>query len=208
MSFKSCSNSHIDVVVCESDSSPPWRATGFYGHPDTEKRHISRKLLDALRTQCDLPWIVFDDFNEIAFSYEKLGGLERNGKQMVEFRECLERCGLADLGFVGQRFTWCNGRYGDQRTNLRLDRMVVNNDWLRLYPEASVQHCSISISDHCLLVLALKRSQEKKSTKKRFMFEAMWTREEGCREVIESVWDPLYCDSRLTIMDKLKRCQD
>ena len=71
-----------------------------------------------------------------------------------------------------------------------------------------MQVCSISISDHCLLVLALKRNQEKKLTKKRFMFEAMWTREEGCREVIESVWDPLYCDSRLTIMDKLTRCQD
>ena len=77
VSFKSCSNSHIDVVVCESDSSPSWRATSFYGHLDTEKRHISWKLLDALRTQCDLPWIVFGDFNKIAFSYEKLGGLEK-----------------------------------------------------------------------------------------------------------------------------------
>ena len=37
------------------------------------------------------------------------------------FRECLSRCGLHDLGFVGQRYTWCNGRFGEQRTKLRLD---------------------------------------------------------------------------------------
>ena len=29
--FKSCSNSHIDVVVNGESVSTPWRATGFYG---------------------------------------------------------------------------------------------------------------------------------------------------------------------------------
>lgn len=29
------------------------------------------------------------------------GGLERNGKQMIDFRECLSRYGLFDLGDVG-----------------------------------------------------------------------------------------------------------
>ena len=77
---------------------------------------------------------------------------------MTDFRDCLGRCGLLDLGYVGQRFTWCNGRYGDQRTKLRLDRMVAIEDWLKLYPEASVHHFSMSNSDHCLLVLALRHS--------------------------------------------------
>lgn len=86
--------------------------------------------------------------------------------------------------------------------------MVANEDWLRLYPEASVHHFSMSNSNHCMLVLALKRSQPRKPMKKMFIFEAMWTREDGCREVIELAWDPLSCDSGTTIMDKLKHCQD
>ena len=45
---------------------------------------------------------------------------------MKVFRECLSNCGLIDLGFVGQRSTWCNGRIGEQRTLVRLDRMVAN----------------------------------------------------------------------------------
>lgn len=86
--------------------------------------------------------------------------------------------------------------------------MVANEDWLRLYPEASVHHFSMSNSNHCMLVLALKCSQPRKPMKKMFIFEAMWTREDGCREVIELASDPLSCDSRTTIMDKLKHWHD
>lgn len=71
-----------------------------------------------------------------------------------------------------------------------------------------MHHFSMSSTDQCMLVLALKHSHPRKLVKKRFMFKAMWTREDGCKEVIESVWDPLSCDSGTTIMDELKRCQD
>lgn len=74
MNFKSCSNSHIDLVVHESPTAEPWRATSFYGHSDTNKRYISWQLINSLSKQCN---IVFGDFNEILFSDEKLGGAER-----------------------------------------------------------------------------------------------------------------------------------
>ena len=47
--FKSCSNGHIDVVVSEGADAQPWRATGFYGHPNTGMRFISWKLLESLK---------------------------------------------------------------------------------------------------------------------------------------------------------------
>ena len=46
--FKSCSNTHIDLVVCKRNGAQPWRATGFYGHPDASVRHISWSLLESL----------------------------------------------------------------------------------------------------------------------------------------------------------------
>ena len=57
--------------------------------------------------------------------------------------------------------------------------------------EASVFHFSMSISDHCLLALSLKCRQPRKPMRKRFMFEAIWTREDGCRDIIKAAWDPL-----------------
>lgn len=83
--------------------------------------------------------------------------------------------------------------------------MVANEDWLRMNPKASVHNFSMSIFDHYMLVLVLNRSQPRKPVKKP---EAMWTREEGCRDVVESAWDPLRCDSGLIITDKLKWCQE
>ena len=183
--FKGCSNSHIDVVVNGGSESTPWRATGFYGQPDAGKRFISWQLLEILKEQSTLPWIVFEDFNEILHPGEKIGGLDRDAKQMEDFRECLSRCGLLDLGYFGHHYTWCNGRFGGQRIKLRLDRMVANEAWMRIFPQARVQLVSLSISDHCLLVLSIKRRQPQKPANKQFFFEEMWTREESCREIVE-----------------------
>ena len=90
---------------------------------------------------------------------------------MEGFRECLSNCGLFDLGFVGQRFTWCNGRIGEHRTLVRLDRMMANEEWLNLFREAKVVHRSMVASDHCLLSLSLRMRELRKVARKRFMFE-------------------------------------
>jgi len=99
--------------------------------------------------------VVFSDFNEIAHFNEKLGGRERYVGQMREFKECLSRCGLIDLGFAGQRYPWCNRRYGEHRTKLRLDRMVASESWIEKFPEVGVHHFAMSTFDHCLLTLFL-----------------------------------------------------
>ena len=131
--LKSCSNSHIDVIVEGKADQDPWRATGFYGQPDSGKRKISWSLLEMLNKQCNMPWVVYGDFNEITHADEKIGWFDRDATQMWEFRECLSRCGLIDLGFVGQRYTWCNGRLGEQRTLIRLDRGVANKAWRSMF---------------------------------------------------------------------------
>ena len=71
--FMSCSHSHIDVVVHGERGISPWRAMGFYGHPDTSKKHTSWELLETLKNQSTLSWVVFSNFNEIVHSEEKLG---------------------------------------------------------------------------------------------------------------------------------------
>lgn len=80
VSFKSCSHSHIDVVIRDRLMQNPWRATSFYGHPDASKRHTSWQLLETLKDQCTMPWVVFGDFNEITHQHEKLGWMEREIK--------------------------------------------------------------------------------------------------------------------------------
>ena len=126
MRFKSYSNSHINVEIHKNSSLTSCYATGFYKQPDAARRFSPWQLLEVLKGQSQLSWVVFGDFNEITHSDEKLGGPKRDARQVREFRECLSRFGLNDLGFVGQRYTWCNGRYEEHRTKLRLDRIVAS----------------------------------------------------------------------------------
>ena len=108
---------------------------------------------------------------------------------MQNFRNCLSLCGLFDLGFMGQRFTCCNGRFGEQRTLVILDRMLANKRWIEQFPEAQVTHVSMVALDHCLLHLSLMKSSSSKPTSTRFVFEVMWVRYDRCSEAIESAWE-------------------
>ena len=62
-------------------------------------------------------------------------------------------------------------------------------------------------SDHCLIDLSITRRQSQKLAKKHFFFKAMWTKEEGCRKIVESAWDPLCVDSGFKVTDRFKSYQ-
>lgn len=97
------SKNHIDVVVGHEEG--PWRFTGVYGVPEQPQRWRTWRMLDYLVGVNSLPWMCLGDFNEVLFDYEKVGGNARRERSMSDFRDCLDRCGLCDLGFVGHMFT-------------------------------------------------------------------------------------------------------
>ncbi|XP_073019494.1 uncharacterized protein [Primulina eburnea] len=109
--IKSFSMGHIDCSVRDGDKM--WRFTGFYGHPETHYRNFSWDLLRRLSGIPELkglPWLIGEDFNEICYTTEKLGGCPRPQLQMDAFRRVLDDCELRDLGCIGEFFTWANNR--------------------------------------------------------------------------------------------------
>lgn len=65
-------------------------------------------------------------------------------------------------------FTWCNGCLGEQRTLIRLDRVVVNGRWMEAFPDARVHHVSMSASNHYLLALTTRKPRVEKQRKEDF----------------------------------------
>ncbi|KAA3480785.1 reverse transcriptase [Gossypium australe] len=121
--LQSFSHRHIDVIV-EEAGEKKWRLTGFYGSPYINEREVAWNLLRRLSNQGEYPWLVCEDFNEILYGSEKKGGLPRDEKKMEEFRQVLEDCQLADLGYSGNWLTWERGNLPETNIQERLDRGV------------------------------------------------------------------------------------
>ena len=123
-------NSHCIDVVISKDGCTPWRVTFVYGEPRRDRRHEFWSLLSRLRSAWGGPWICCGDFNEVLCSDEHLGANDRSEAQMSLFRDCLDECGLVDMGFTGPKYTWNNRQLGDDLVRVRLDRAVANGEFL------------------------------------------------------------------------------
>jgi hypothetical protein len=58
---------------------------------------------------------------------------------MDQFRNALDECGLTDLGYSDDTFTWCNHSHCEGGyIRERLDRAVANLEWHSLFPTFEV----------------------------------------------------------------------
>ena len=129
-----------------------------YVHSKPTKTHpfaTPRENLSMVVGMYSLPWMIVGNFNEILLREDKYGGQAVNTVRALRFQECLNNCGMIDLGFSGPRYTWSNHRPLTHLIQERMDRVFANADWNVLYPDASVKHLEIAHSDHNLVLLSL-----------------------------------------------------
>nr|XP_016498930.1 PREDICTED: uncharacterized protein LOC107817591 [Nicotiana tabacum] len=96
-------------------------------------------------------------------------------------------CDLIDPGFSGSQFTWCNGWAPNKRVWKRLDRVLVNQDWMNNYDSTNGNHLIRTRSDHSPLLTIVKNTFQ--ATTKYFRFLYFWTNEDGFKEVVKQSWD-------------------
>ncbi|KAG5580317.1 hypothetical protein H5410_050944 [Solanum commersonii] len=165
-------NRDIDCVVLEEDAQ---HITCDLGHNELQnhftttfvyakcKDHLRRPLWDIMLYQdaeTNKPWCSVGDYNVITSIEEKLGGVPYNMRKSLEFIAIIEACGLMDLGFSGQKFTWSNKKGIQHRVWNRLDRALVNDAWLEKMPQTTVTHLPSVGSDYCPLLMELNGKEE------------------------------------------------
>ena len=131
------------------------------------------------------PWLCCGDFNEILRSGEKQGSRPKSLQLMQEFRTTLLCCGLVDLGFQGNQYTWNNGCPKDAFVRERLDRACASAEWRELFPHVKVSHLQASYSDHIPIlinIIGLDQWGRRKKIPQRF--EEKWASHAECENVI------------------------
>ena len=200
------SSNHIDAIV-NKGKEDEWRFTGFYDEPDTNNRLKSLARVRRLKSKLTIPWLCAGDFNEIAEADEILGGRLRPVKQMEAFKDVLDECGFKDLGFVGDKYTWCRGSRGDNTIWERLDKAIATTDWIELFPATKVLHLECRSSDHKHLIILPKGIQNKR--RKPWRFKQICLEDASCSEVIDLVWRQDFPSSLIDQVEgKIQECQE
>ncbi|KAA3486868.1 reverse transcriptase [Gossypium australe] len=189
VTLRSFSKNHIDVMVKEENTNVEWRFIGFYGSPYINCKNDSWTLLRKLGEDQSHPWQVKENFNEIMYTFEKVGGTPRDERKIEAFQETLEDCQLEDIGYSGVWFTWERGNFAETNIKERLERGVVNENWKSLFPTA---------------VFTIYPSKNIYVGNSQFKFEAWWTTEESLEEEIKASWESTIG----TILEKLEKLQE
>lgn len=92
-----------------------------------------------------------------------------------------------DLGFSGMRFTWSNGRSGLACIREKIDRAVVDQQWVTMFPKAEMEHLPIECSDHSMIFLRMEGPGQYNCIS--FQFIKAWVSDKSTFSVVENVWE-------------------
>ncbi|KAK4258441.1 hypothetical protein QN277_004892 [Acacia crassicarpa] len=91
---------------------------------------------------------------------------------------------MIDIGFVGPEFTWKRGN-----SEARLDRMLANEEWVTLFPNASMAHLPFFKSDHRPLLLRLNPEMAINKPNRPFRFIVAWVLHDKFDDFVRQAWN-------------------
>ena len=150
----------------------------------------------------DVPWCVCGDFNTVLSIHEICGGREHWTPEMQQFKDCVCDAGLSELRTTGELFSWTNRRPFDPVLK-RLDRVLVNKQWITSFASSQAFVKTRGIMDHSPIIVNVTANSEKIT--KGFQFFNFMIGLEGFRDAVTTAWgEPLYGDPMAVFWRKLK----
>ncbi|XP_074291134.1 uncharacterized protein LOC141617901 [Silene latifolia] len=132
------------------------------------------------------PWMVGGDFNNLLFPNERLGGAEVTLADIKPFQDCLHCCELVDIKAIGSFFTWNNKQDLETLVYSRIDRCLINDDWMSMFPEAYAYFMPEGYFDRCPCVVY---PFGKPITRKpHFKYFNMWRLDPNFHQVVSEGW--------------------
>lgn len=170
VNVKFCSSQCIHMMVHHITYKSNFLLTVVYGFNDAEGRDDLWRDMKSFETK-DTPWLVVGDFN-CPLNYDDRIGSDITYAELKDFRETVDFCNIFDMAATGARFTWSNKQMGSKRVMSKLDRSLINNEWLNIFPNAVTCYLQEVLYDHSPAVVKFVDSQN--TRKPSFKFCDMW----------------------------------
>ncbi|XP_061363867.1 uncharacterized protein LOC133307381 [Gastrolobium bilobum] len=175
---------YVHTKLCWLGSGDEEQITFVYGSPRWLERKVLWENLGRIAGYEDGKWAIMGDFNAYVEQGDKQGGAVVNWGSVQDFVDYLSDCGLSDLGYTGPKFTWRRGGLQE-----RLDRLVVNDNWLLEYPNRSISYIHFHGSDHRPIVLKDDLLDGDSGGIKPFRFMTAWMIVGSFNDVVVDYWD-------------------
>ncbi|XP_074305596.1 uncharacterized protein LOC141640814 [Silene latifolia] len=178
---------HSKVIVKATQKS--FLLTFVYAFNEGSER---LDLWDKLRTfarPCT-PWAIAGDFNTVLSPDERLSATTKQ-EDMEAFVDCLADCGMTDIHATGAYFTWTNKQDPNHRKYSRLDRFLINQDWLDEFPDMNAHFHPEGIMDHTPCIVRNTRLDGRRNTS--FKYFNMWGSAPEFLEIVQHTWSQQIC---------------
>ncbi|XP_074305825.1 uncharacterized protein LOC141641047 [Silene latifolia] len=109
--------------------------TVVYGFNHSTGRELLWNKLKEYAASCQEAWAVGGDFNNVLNYNERIGS-DITSAEIAPFQDCVHWCQLQDIPAIGSFFTWNNKQGVESRVYSRIDRMLVNDEWISKFPES------------------------------------------------------------------------
>ncbi|XP_016486838.1 uncharacterized protein LOC107807064 [Nicotiana tabacum] len=155
-----------------------------YGFNDAALRRKLWEDIKEIHEHMDELWAVMGDFNCVLHKEERIGS-PITMTEIREFKQCVKECTLQDMKSSGAFFTWNNKQGGNDRVYSRINRVLVNNEWILALPYSEVYYRNEGTLDHCPAIIRWAVDQKKQHM---FRYFNMWSMAPDYKETVKQGW--------------------
>ncbi|XP_074288935.1 uncharacterized protein LOC141614080 [Silene latifolia] len=152
---------------------------GFFG------THLSTTKVIVLQEHTQVVHCLVQHFASGRYAHEKISNTPPDLMDMTDFNSCLADCGLDDMQGSGSDFTWFNKQEVRTRVYSKLERVLINADWLLSFTQTTAQFLPPGIVDHCPVILSFC---DDSLPKKQFKFLNCWIDHPDFKAKVTEAW--------------------
>ncbi|XP_047258946.1 uncharacterized protein LOC124891184 [Capsicum annuum] len=124
--------------------------------------------------------------------------------EIIDFKVCVGQCGLQDLRSAGSFYTWSNKQQGVARVYSKIDRVLVNDEWVSNLPASKACFLQEGLYDHCPVLVHWEKHNMSRT--RQFRYFNMWSLAPDFLRKIKSSWDERIVGRRMfQVVGKLNR---